>query len=93
MINADNITFVPNTDPQDCREVYKVYKKWIEDNGQRPLSAKNFWKEMASLIPGFKNTERKHHRYLSWAKSLNNTILDAGGRVIISRTNQNKKND
>ncbi len=85
-IFIDEFEIVSNTDSQDCREVYKAYKKWIEDNGQRPLSAKNFWKEMSSLIPNFKNTERRHHRYLSWNKSLNTAIFDAGGRVIMSRT-------
>ena len=90
-IFIDEFEIVSNTDPQDCREVYKAYKKWIEDNGQRPLSAKNFWKEMASLVPGYKNVERKHYQYLSWAKSLNRAIIDAGGQINIG--NQNKKED
>ncbi len=90
-IFIEEFEIVSSSDPQDCRYVYRAYKKWIEDNGQRPLSAKNFWKEMASLVPGYKNVERKHYQYLSWAKSLNSAIIDAGGNINIG--NQNKKED
>ena len=47
---------------------------------------------MSSLVPGFKNTEKRHYRYLSWAKSLNDAILDAGGRVKIRNQNINVNN-
>ncbi len=70
---------VYSDNPVDCRHVYAAYVKWTNENGQHNVNSKNFWKEIAELVRGYKECEKKHYRHISWNEELKELLFDVGG--------------
>ena len=66
----------------DCRHIYPVYREWITELGQKPLSAKNFWKWIGTFLPKSKKTEGRSQRFLIWNRELNREIMKMGGKDL-----------
>ena len=47
----DNVKEAPD-DVISCRKLYRLYRKWCEDSGYRPLGDRTFGKEVMRLFPG-----------------------------------------
>ena len=76
-IKEFEIVFSENA--RDCRHVYAAYAQWVKDNGQHSVNSKNFWKEIAELVAGYKDCEKKHYRHISWNDDLKKLMFEVYG--------------
>ena len=50
----------------NATELYKLYKKWIDENGYRPLSGRTFGKEVKRVFPNSERAQRGSRENRCW---------------------------